>query len=168
MRPTTGAQSALLVPSRPVGGLQEGARQGRGTHAGRWNSNGQRTTWGLPVSGLWNALEQRPVIGRTQAYPVRGTMVPYAKRFRKHVLCTVSYIARERCGKMRGLVHILLIIAVIAIIWHFLKGRNTEWAGRSSSVAFHHFRAAAPCISLNLLHYMPRIPFVQMTIVAQL
>jgi len=24
-----------------------------------------------------------------------------------------------------GLVHILLIIAVIAIIWHFIKGRNT-------------------------------------------
>jgi hypothetical protein len=24
-----------------------------------------------------------------------------------------------------GLVHILLIIAVIAIIWHFLRGRNT-------------------------------------------
>ncbi len=24
-----------------------------------------------------------------------------------------------------GLVHILLIIAVIAIIWHFLKGRGT-------------------------------------------
>ena len=24
-----------------------------------------------------------------------------------------------------GLVHILLIIAVVAIIWHFLKGRNT-------------------------------------------
>jgi Family of unknown function (DUF5670) len=24
-----------------------------------------------------------------------------------------------------GLVHILLIIAVVAIIWHFIKGRNT-------------------------------------------
>ena len=24
-----------------------------------------------------------------------------------------------------GLIHILLIIAVIAIIWHFLKGRDT-------------------------------------------
>ena len=24
-----------------------------------------------------------------------------------------------------GLIHILLIIAVIAIIWHFVKGRNT-------------------------------------------
>lgn len=24
-----------------------------------------------------------------------------------------------------GLVHILLLIAVIAIIWHFLKGRNS-------------------------------------------
>jgi uncharacterized membrane protein YqjE len=24
-----------------------------------------------------------------------------------------------------GLVHILLIIAVVSIIWHFLKGRNT-------------------------------------------
>ena len=25
-----------------------------------------------------------------------------------------------------GLVHILLIIAVISIIWHFLRGRNTS------------------------------------------
>jgi len=24
-----------------------------------------------------------------------------------------------------GLVHILLLIAIVAIIWHFLKGRNT-------------------------------------------
>ena len=24
-----------------------------------------------------------------------------------------------------GLVHILLVIAIVAIIWHFLKGRNT-------------------------------------------
>jgi membrane protein implicated in regulation of membrane protease activity len=24
-----------------------------------------------------------------------------------------------------GLIHILLVIAVIAIIWHFIKGRNT-------------------------------------------
>jgi uncharacterized membrane protein YqjE len=24
-----------------------------------------------------------------------------------------------------GLVHILLVIAIIAIIWHFIKGRNT-------------------------------------------
>jgi Family of unknown function (DUF5670) len=24
-----------------------------------------------------------------------------------------------------GLVHILLVIAIIAIIWHFVKGRNT-------------------------------------------
>ena len=24
-----------------------------------------------------------------------------------------------------GLIHIILIIAVISIIWHFLKGRNT-------------------------------------------
>ena len=24
-----------------------------------------------------------------------------------------------------GLIHILLIIAIIAIIWHFVKGRNT-------------------------------------------
>jgi len=24
-----------------------------------------------------------------------------------------------------GLVHILLIVAVVSIIWHFLKGRNT-------------------------------------------
>jgi len=24
-----------------------------------------------------------------------------------------------------GLIHILLIIAVIAVVWHFVKGRNT-------------------------------------------
>lgn len=24
-----------------------------------------------------------------------------------------------------GLIHVLLIIAIIAIIWHFMKGRNT-------------------------------------------
>ena len=24
-----------------------------------------------------------------------------------------------------GLVHILLLIAIVAIIWHFIKGRNT-------------------------------------------
>ena len=27
-----------------------------------------------------------------------------------------------------GLIHILLVIALVAIIWHFLKGRNTPRA----------------------------------------